>query len=136
MKRKIIVLICLVLAISFAWHFIALDQDYQASTDFDETESHLLVWSPVYINTYRNFIKNLAEDDHVILFVPNTIEHLSVFNDLKLFGVNIDNIQLQTVSNTDIWIRDYGPSFLLNENGKLKTLSFNYYNLKRHSFPY
>ena len=129
-------LVCLVLIASFMWFLISFDKDYQPSTDFDETESHLMVWSPVYVNTYLNFIKNLAEDDHVILFVPSSIKYDSVINELKLFGVNLNNIQIQTISNADIWIRDYGPSFLQNKNGKFKTLSFNYHNLKRHSFAY
>ena len=136
MKRKIIVLIGLVLAISLAWYFITLDRDYQPSTDFDETESHLLVWSPYHRNTYRNFIKNLAEDDHVILFVPDTIDSDSLFNELNLFGVNMDNILLQTINSADIWIRDFGPLFLLNKSGKFKTISFNYHNSKRNTFPY
>ncbi|WP_345276243.1 agmatine deiminase family protein [Litoribaculum gwangyangense] len=136
MKTKIIVLVCLLMTTSFTWYFFCYNQDYQPSTDFDETESHLVVWSPAYLNTYLNFVKNVAEDDHLTLFIPSSIEPDSVFKELKLFGVNMENVQLKTVTNTDIWIRDYGPTFLMNKSGKTKGLSFKYYNLKRHSFPY
>lgn len=134
MKTKNIVLVCLVMTASFTWYFNFFDQDYQPSTDFDETESHLLVWSDRYAKTYFNFIKNLAEDDHVTLYVPKTIPKERVFTELKSFGVYMENVKLVPVENDNIWIRDFGPVFLRTESGKTKTLSFKYYN--KNIFPY
>ena len=134
MKTKKIVLVCLVLAVSFVWYFLFFDQDYQPSTDFDETESHLIVWSRNHTNTYISFIKELAEDEHVSLYVPNSTPIDSVFNLLTSFGVNMDKVQLEHIFNENIWIRDFGPVFLSNESGKNKILSFKYY--KENSFPF
>jgi agmatine deiminase len=136
MKRKKIVLVCLVMAASFTWYFVFFDQDYQPSTDFDETESHLVVWSSYHKNTYINFIKNLAEDDHVTVYVPYTTPKDSVFNMLKSVGTEMDNIQLETIANENIWIRDFGPVFLMNESGKTKTLSFKYSEYEENIFSY
>lgn len=134
MKTKNIILVCLVMTASFTWYFLFIDQDYQATTDFDETESHLLVWSSGHTNTYINFIKNLAEDDHVTLYVPKTTRTDSVYNTLKSFGVYMENVELQAINNTNIWIRDFGPVFLMNKSGKTKALSFKYYD--KNLFPY
>ncbi len=122
------------MAASFSWYFLFYDQDYQPATDFDETESHLVVWSNHYAKTYVNFIKNLAEDDHVTVYVPKTIPKDSIFNVLKSVGVQMGNIQLEAVTNENIWIRDFGPVFLMNASGKTKTLSFKYY--EENFFPY
>jgi agmatine deiminase len=46
----------------------------------------------------------------------------------------MDNVQLETITNENIWIRDFGPVFLMNESGKTKTLSFKYY--EKNIFPY
>lgn len=134
MKTKNIVLVCLVMAASFTWYFLFFDQDYHPATDFDETESHLIVWSPKHTNTYINFIKNIAEDEHVTLYVPEATRISSVYNKLKAFGVYMNNVELQTIKNDNIWIRDYGPVFLTNKSGKTKALSFKYYS--ENTFPY
>ena len=136
MKTKIILLVCIVLAATFIWVFISFNQDYQPSTDFDETESHLLVWSRDHSKTYTNFVKNLAEDDYVILYVPKSTPTDSLFNMLKSFGVNMKNIQLQPIVNDNIWIRDFGPVFLMNNRDKHKVLSFKYYEFEDNLFPY
>jgi agmatine deiminase len=136
MKTKIIVLVCLVLAASFTWFFIFFDQDYQATTDFDETESHLVVWSRNHTNTYTNFIKHLAKDDHVTVYVPKKTPKDSVYNTLSNHSVNMENIQLEPIINENIWIRDFGPVFLMNESGKTKTLSFKYSEYEENTFPY
>ena len=134
MKTKIIGLVCLVMAASLTWFFIFYDQDYQPTTDFDETESHLVVWSDQYANIYLNFIKNLAEDEHVTLYIPEISMSKSVHKVLEAFGVRMDNVELQLISDDNIWIRDFGPVFLINESGKSKTLSFKYYG--ENMFPY
>ncbi|RED49466.1 agmatine deiminase family protein [Seonamhaeicola aphaedonensis] len=136
MKAKIILLACLVMAASFGWFFLFFDQDYQPSTDFDETESHLLVWSRDHKNTYINFIKYLADDEHVSIYVPKSTPIDSVFNALQSVGVNMDNVQLEPIFNEKIWIRDFGPVFLMNKSGKTKTLSFKYSDYEENSFPY
>ncbi|RED49463.1 agmatine deiminase family protein [Seonamhaeicola aphaedonensis] len=137
MKTKNIVLVCLVLAASFTLYFTSNYQDYQASTDFDETDSHLVVWSKNNSKTYLSFLKNLAENEHVILFIPRSISSKDmVFKELKSFGVNTDNVQLETITNENIWIRDFGPLFLMNKCGNTKSLSFKYHERKTHTFPY
>ncbi|TBN06713.1 hypothetical protein EYD45_02180 [Hyunsoonleella flava] len=136
MKTKKIILVCLVMAASFTWFFFFFDQDYQPTTDFDDTESHLLVWSRRHTNTYVNFIKHLAEDDHITLYVPKSTLKDSVFNTLTSVGVNMDNVQLESIQNEKIWIRDFGPVFLMNKSGKMKSLSFKYYKNAENIFPY
>ncbi|NJX15616.1 agmatine deiminase family protein [Tamlana crocina] len=137
MKTIKIVIAFLVMALSLTWFFIGYNQEYQASTDFDETESHLVVWSSTHVKTYKGFIKNLAEDDQVTLFVPQPTHLDSLFCQLNLYGVNMDNVQLQSITNNNIWIRDFGPVFLNNEKtNKTKILSFNYYNHTENIFPY
>ncbi|MDO6800863.1 agmatine deiminase family protein [Wenyingzhuangia sp. 1_MG-2023] len=134
MKTIKIVLVCLLMTVSFIWCFVFFDQDYQPTTDFDETESHLLVWSDIHKKTYLNFIKNLAEDNHVTVYVPKITPKEGLYDTLKAFGVNMDSIKLESVINDNIWIRDFGPVFLMTESGKTKTLSFKYYN--KNIFPY
>lgn len=136
MKTKNIVLVCLVLAASFTWYLTSIYQDYQPSTDFDETESHLLVWSKHHENTYINFLKHLTEDEHVTLYVPKSTSKDSVLHKLTFVGVNMDNVQLESIQNENIWIRDYGPVFLMNKCGKMKSLSFKYYKNADNLFPY
>lgn len=134
MKTKIILITCFVLAISTLSYCLFLNEDYQTTTDFDETESHLLVWSNQHEYIYINFIKNIAEDDHVTLYVPKATLVDSLYNKLKLSGINLKNVDLHPIKNTDLWIRDFGPVFLMDKKGETKTLSFKYY--RNNIFPY
>lgn len=136
MKIKKILLVFLLLLTSFFCYCIFYDQDYQPSTDFDETESHLVVWSRKHKNTYTNFVKNLAEDEHVTLYIPKSSHKDSVFELLKSVGVQMHNVHLEPILNENIWIRDFGPVFLMNQTGKTKTLAFKYYEYLENTFPY
>lgn len=111
-------------------------QNFQPSTDFDDIESHLMIWSPSNEKTYTEFIKNLSEDDSVTLYVPKRTPLDTVKNKLIKADVKLNKLTFIPIQSERIWIRDFGPVFLENKYGSKKVFCFNYYQERKSSFPY
>jgi agmatine deiminase len=65
-------------------------------------------------NAYYAFIKAIHESERIELFVPTAVIHRKVRARLREMGVDLSKIVLHTSEYADIWIRDYGPTFVVN----------------------
>nr|WP_320160285.1 agmatine deiminase family protein [uncultured Methanoregula sp.] len=63
---------------------------------------------------YYEFIATIHQSERVELFVPTAIVHRKVRSRLREMGVDLLRITLHTNEYTDVWIRDYGPTFVVN----------------------
>ncbi|WP_321507388.1 agmatine deiminase family protein [uncultured Methanoregula sp.] len=63
---------------------------------------------------YYEFIVKIHKSENVELFVPTAIVHRQVRARLREMGVDLSRITLHTNEYADVWIRDYGPTFVVN----------------------
>lgn len=67
---------------------------------------------------YYEFIRAVHTSERVELFVPSAVIHRKVRARLRESGVDLSRINLHTSEYSDVWIRDYGPTFLVNRSLK------------------
>jgi agmatine deiminase len=65
-------------------------------------------------NAYYAFIRAVHVSERVELFVPSAVIHRKVRARLREMGADLSRIVLHTSEYADIWIRDYGPTFVIN----------------------
>jgi agmatine deiminase len=63
---------------------------------------------------YFEFIRAVHTFERVELFVPTAVIHRKVRARLREAGVDLSLVTLHTSDYSDVWIRDYGPTFLVN----------------------
>lgn len=70
---------------------------------------------------------------HIVVPDDPRLEHLQ--HQLRFFHIPDKNIDIHIISNDDVWVRDCGPIFLVNEEGKLAVTSWNFNGWGKR-FPY
>jgi len=63
---------------------------------------------------YYTFIAAIHATERVELFVPTAASHRKIRARLRESGVDLLKVTLHTTDYSDIWIRDYGPTFVIN----------------------
>ncbi len=91
-----------------------------------EWEPHEAVWLswPHNRNTFPNLsaveeayytlISVIHSSERVELFIPTAALHRKIRARLRESHVDLSQVTLHTTEYSDIWIRDYGPTFILN----------------------
>ena len=74
-----------------------------------------------------------GEKVHIILPDQRRLDHLQ--HQLDYYGIPQKNIDLQIIPNDDVWVRDCGPIFLVNDKGDLAVTSWNF-NGWGERYPY
>jgi len=64
--------------------------------------------------SYISFISAIHHSEKVELFVPGAVLNRQVRARLREAGVDLSKVILHTVDYKDVWIRDYGPTFVVN----------------------
>jgi len=64
--------------------------------------------------TYVSFIEAVHLSEQIELFVPSAVIHRKVRSRLREKGVDLTRVTLHTNEYSDVWIRDYGPTFVVN----------------------
>lgn len=70
--------------------------------------------------SYVQFVKALHASEKVNILVNDETFKLDAIDKLSKFKVNISQIVFHKIKNVDAWIRDYGPTFVINEKAKQK----------------
>jgi agmatine deiminase len=73
------------------------------------------------------------ETVHIVMTDERRREHLQ--RQVTYYGLNESNIDIQIITNDDVWVRDCGPIFLVNEGGELSITAWNF-NGWGERFPY
>jgi len=63
---------------------------------------------------YIRFIAAITPSERVELFVPNPMINRMVKARLKSAGIDLSLVTIRTITYSDVWIRDYGPTFVVN----------------------
>ena len=74
-------------------------------------------------NSYAEFVKSLYNGQKVSILVNNEDFEKNAKLKLKDWGVqDFKNIFFHQIKNVDVWIRDYGPIFIINDKTKQKAM--------------
>ena len=83
---------------------------------------------PTQLETVRQvwvrMMQALAEREQVVLLVNDEQTREEVIVRLKKVGAAMDNISILKMATVDVWMRDYGPTFLTRESSE-NPLAFN-----------
>ncbi|MFZ1896729.1 agmatine deiminase family protein [Methanoregula sp.] len=91
-----------------------------------EWEMHDAVWLswPHNKNTFPNlkmveegyvrFIAEITRSERVEIFVPTPLVNRMVKTRLRSTGIDLSRVTIRTITYSDVWIRDYGPTFVVN----------------------
>jgi len=86
--------------------------------EFDSVAGIIFAWE-AYSTLLTELIKEVAEEDTAWIVVDNTSEENSVSNTLSNAEVNMDRVVFQVIPTNSVWIRDYGPWWIIEpENSR------------------
>ena len=86
--------------------------------EFDSVAGIIFAWE-AYSTLLTELIKEVAEEDTAWVVVDNTNEENSVSNTLSNAEVNMDRVVFQVIPTNSVWIRDYGPWWIIEpENSR------------------
>ena len=86
--------------------------------EFDSVAGIIFAWE-AYSTLLTELIKEVAEEDTAWVVVDNTNEENSVSNTLSNANVNMDRVVFQVIPTNSVWIRDYGPWWIIEpENSR------------------
>lgn len=128
-KRSGWVLCALLLTSLSCNDFVAFSESFLPFADFEEQESTLVTWNKKHRNVLVPVITTIARKDHVTIFYNEKKHNPKVIEmDLLQARANISNITFEPfqLEKDNIWIRDYGPSFLQDEDGSTVIVGFQY----------
>lgn len=70
--------------------------------------------------SYVEFVKAISPGQKIKILVNDRNSELRVIEMLKKNGIDIAKIDFYEIKNVDAWIRDYGPTLVVNKNAKEK----------------
>ena len=86
--------------------------------EFDSVAGIIFAWEG-YSTLLTELIKEVAEEDTAWVVVDNTSEENSVIITLSNADVNMDHVVFQVIPTNSVWIRDYGPWWIIEpENSR------------------
>ncbi|MCP4289510.1 MAG: agmatine deiminase family protein, partial [Gammaproteobacteria bacterium] len=68
----------------------------------------------------------LHEHETVHIVVPDERRREHLQHQLTYYGLDERNLDVQVISNDDVWVRDCGPIFLVNDRGNLAVTTWNF----------
>lgn len=68
---------------------------------------------------YAEIVRHLHYSENVHLLVENVTAEKNIRKILRRAGVNLQRVEFFPFSTNRVWTRDYGPIYLLSENGQL-----------------
>ena len=83
----------------------------------------VLIRYPFGIST--SLIREMAEDVIIYCLVSSSSQN-SAFNSMNSAGVNMNNVEFITGSTDSYWTRDYGPWWVVDGNGEIGIVDFEY----------
>ncbi|MEK6948940.1 MAG: agmatine deiminase family protein [Nanoarchaeota archaeon] len=101
---------------------------YRMPAEWEEQEAVWLSWPhnkttwPERIEeveqSYIGFIKALHTGQRINLLANNEESKSNIIAKLKQANIDASKVSFHIIKNEDVWIRDYGPAFVINKNAK------------------
>ncbi len=98
--------------------------------EFEPQSSTFFFWSTDYYGIIPQLAAVISQKDTVTLFLNKGIQEIKSIRDiLKNYQANLNNIHFIHLKNNynNIWIRDFGPLFLINNLGEKEIVKFRYF---------
>ncbi len=108
---------------------------YQMPAEWEPHEGTWLIWphndthedSQLHLeHLWLEMTMALHEHEIVHIIVPDERRREHLQHQLTYYGLNGRNIDVQIIPNDDVWVRDCGPIFLVNEQGELAVTAWNF----------
>lgn len=77
-------------------------------------------------DTYLHIIEALHCDEQVNILADDEQTKTAIFDKLKKSGISEKNVSVHIIPTGDIWIRDYGPTYLLDKQQTLGAVNWQY----------
>lgn len=98
--------------------------------EFEASASICFVWSTDYYEIIPKLAGLISQKDQVSIFIDKAEKNLAaIHRTLEKHHARLENIRFVKMNkHTDnIWIRDFGPVYLVNGNGEKKLVQFDYF---------
>ena len=100
----------------------------RAAAEWEEIEYLMVSWNPGYPNILRQIVAAGVEECKVIVITEN---ETNVSNYLTSNGVSLDNVIFMDEETNSIWIRDYGPNTIYQNDIGQRAITDWIYNRPR-----
>jgi len=117
---------------------------YRMPAEWEPHEGTWLIWphndthqdSQLHLeHIWVEMTRILQRNEMVHLVVPDQVRKEHLEHQIKFYALEEHNLDIQIIPNDDVWARDCGPIFLINEKGKLAVTSWNF-NGWGERYPY
>ncbi|MBN2212798.1 MAG: agmatine deiminase family protein [Bacteroidales bacterium] len=103
--------------------------DFYHPAEFEPNNSTCFIWSTDYYEIIPRLAGIISQRDKVTIFTGNSAKTGDIQNFIRKHHGNSENIRFVRLSKNydNIWIRDYGPYYLVNRPGDKKLVQFMYF---------
>ncbi|MFC1996390.1 agmatine/peptidylarginine deiminase [Chloroflexota bacterium] len=118
--------------------------DYHMPAEWEPHEGTWLIWphndthegSQLQMeHLWLEMTMALYEHETVHIIVPDERRTDHLYHQLTYYGLDDNNLDVQVIPNDDVWVRDCGPIFLVNNQGELSVTTWNF-NGWGERYPY
>ena len=98
--------------------------------EFEAQNAICFVWSTDYYEIIPKLAGIVSKQDQVTLYINDKVRDTeSILKIIEGWGGNRDHIQFVRLNTSldNIWIRDFGPCYMINRSGESKLVKFNYF---------
>ena len=104
---------------------ITPDGSFYAPAEYEPADAVLYSWSG-YSTLLTKLIKESCLDNKVILICSSSYSQSSADRTLKNADVNMKNLSYLVAPTNSVWIRDFGPMFVIDDKGDRGVLDLIY----------
>lgn len=108
------------------------DSQFFLPGDFELVASTSFIWSAEHQEIIPRLAALISRKDKVTFYTDDQKDNTESVNSiLKKYQADFSNINIIPVYNkpAHIWIRDFGPVFLINKKGETKIVRFDYFGI-------
>ncbi len=104
----------------------APEGNFRSLAEYEKTDGVIFSWDSGFSTLLINLITAVTQEDTAYIVVSSASEQSSVETQLNNSGVDLSKVQFYLEYLNSIWMRDYGPWWILNETGTPEILDFIY----------
>jgi agmatine deiminase len=97
--------------------------------DFEPSASTCFVWTTDFYEIVPKLAGIISQKDKVTLFVKENADQKNIKMILEKYESNLENIDFVSLNwiPANAWLRDFGPAYLVSNQGKRKLVNFLYF---------
>jgi agmatine deiminase len=97
--------------------------------DFEPSASTCFVWTTDFYEIVPKLAGIISQKDKVTLFVKENADQKNIKMILEKYESNLENIDFVSLNwiPANAWLRDFGPAYLVSDQGKRKLVNFLYF---------